>query len=171
MEMRQSVVTMPSRQGGATQANDRKETGLCDHAAVMRQASIGTANTGRRRRKAEMTPGISASARPQAARTREKSSSSAACYEAARFRRKAASRERKSPRSPATCRPDRLAASRIVWIKTGVFMHTSNQDSSLQTRRGQSPSEWRCGGSPVPEKEEAGASCFPVPVQDVWAAA
>lgn len=36
---------------------DRKETGLCDHAAVMRQASIGTANTGRRRRKAEMTPG------------------------------------------------------------------------------------------------------------------
>ena len=62
MEMRQSVVTIPSRQGGAMQANDRKETGLCDHAAVMRQASIGTANTGRRRRKAEMTPGISASA-------------------------------------------------------------------------------------------------------------
>ena len=84
MEMRQSVVTMPSRQGGATQANDRKESGLCDHAAVMRQASIGTANTGRRRRKAEMTPGISASAMPQAASTWRKSSVSSCCSSAER---------------------------------------------------------------------------------------
>mgnify|MGYP000050681690 CR=1 FL=1 len=55
--MRQSVVTMPSRQGGATQANDRKESGLCDHAAVMRQASIGTANTGRRSRQSAENDG------------------------------------------------------------------------------------------------------------------
>ena len=54
---------MPSRQGGAMQARDRKESGLCDHAAARRQTRAGARNTSSRRRKAETTPGISAPGR------------------------------------------------------------------------------------------------------------